>query len=122
MLKLFSFLDFSIGSVLLNACDTVFAACLRGVAFRGSDNLAVLSLKTEAIFACLVNVHFKLGVLNSFVAFNGLVFDFAYAVVLNAFDTLKACSLGGVNLRGSDNFAVTCLEVELNTGCGLSYN
>ena len=50
---------------------------------------------------------------------NSLILNLTYAVLLDTLNAVHACSLGGVNLRCSDNLAIACLQVELEACCGL---
>ena len=100
---------FCFRSILLNAFNTVEAVRLCCVAFACCDNFAVSCLETEAEFASLVSINFKLRMLDDFEVFNCLVFNAAYAVVLYAFNTLEACSFCCVNFTCCDNLAICWL-------------
>ena len=108
-----------VGGVALDAVDAVQAAGLGLVALGGGDDLAVAGLQAEPVFAGLVGIHFKLGMLDGLEALHGLVLDLAHAVVADALDAVEAGCLGAVDFGGGDHFAVGGLEVEFNAGVGL---
>ena len=112
----FDFDDGGFGRVLLDALDALQAACLRLVAFAGHDDLAVLCLETEAEFAGLVLVDFKLRMLFDFDGLDGLILDFAEAALSDALDAVQAGLFGGVDLADCDDLAVACFQIELDTG------
>ena len=114
--KLFSKGNFGI-SVLLNAFDAVYAACLSGVALGSEDGLAVLSLEAETELAGLVLVDLKLGMLFGCVSFNGLVlYSGDGSILLNALDAVEAGSLGSIYFGSADNLMVASEKIKLDAG------
>ena len=83
----------------MHALYARYAACLGLVAFGHGNYFAVARLETEAIFARLIGIHFKLGMGLSFVIFNGLILKLGYFCVLaHALKPVHAGGLGSIHL------------------------
>ena len=106
----------SVRSILLNACDTVHAACLRLITFARSDDLAVGSFQAETEFTLLIVVNLKLRMLSLFEAFYGLILDVSgNGILTNALDTVLAGLLAGIYFACCNNFTIAGLQIELDT-------
>ena len=114
--------DFRIGSVLLDTLDTVEAAGLRFVALRYGNHFPVGRLQAETVLAGLVGINLKLRMLDSLIPLNRLILNSTDAVLTNAFNSVQAAFLRGINLGGGDHLAVSGTKVKLDAGFGLFYN
>ena len=115
--------DLGVRSVLSDALDAVQAGSLGLVTLAGGDDLAVARLEAEAGLARLVGVDLELGVRDLLESLNGLVLELGdCGVGLDAGYAVLAVGKGGIDFAGSDDFAVSGLKVENETGLGLLNN
>lgn len=112
--------DLSVGSVLSDAFDAVFAAVLLDIALACSDYLAVAGFEAEAELASLVLIDLEFRVGLGLEALNGLVLDISdRSVLCNACNAVLDACEGVVDLAAdSDDLAVSGFKAESEASLG----